>query len=184
MQVARAAGAGTDRQLTGQLRLAGRGECRHFLMAHMHPFDRAPAAQYLREAVQAVAHDAEDTLGASLLQRCHNEIGYIFDRHEGLPILRAISPSAAPYDSELGAPGRLQFWIRPSSAVPRHSVMASFPSTPTFQSAVGFRQAEVPRPEGTCRPQAEASDWLPALNGICGGNASMRVMIIFGAMMP
>src|SRR5215831_10579736 len=139
MQVARAAGAGTDRQLTGQLRLAGRGECRHFLMAHMHPFDRAPAAQCLREAVQAVAHDAEDTLGASLLQRCHNEIGYIFDRHEGLPVLRAISPSAAAYDSELGAPGRLQFWIRP---IPRQSratsVMASFPSTPTFQSTVGF----------------------------------------------
>jgi len=95
MQVARAAGAGTDRQLTGHLRLAGRGECRHFLMAHMHPFDRAPAAQCLREAVQAVAHNAEDTFDAGLLQRCDKEIGYVFDRHEDLRELQANPPSAA-----------------------------------------------------------------------------------------
>jgi len=81
MQVARAAGAGTDRQLTGHLRLAGRGECRHFLMAHMHPFDRAPAAQRLGKAIQTVAHDAEDPLNASLLQRRHEKISYVIDCH-------------------------------------------------------------------------------------------------------
>src|SRR5262249_44004050 len=81
MQVARPAGAGTDRELAGHLRLAGRGDCRYFLMAHMHPFDRAAAAQRLGEAVQAVADDPEDAFDAGLLQGCYEQIGYVVDRH-------------------------------------------------------------------------------------------------------
>src|SRR5262245_66110588 len=81
MQVARPARASADRELTSHLRLARRGECRHFLMAHMHPFDRAPAAQRLGKAIQTVAHDAEDPLNASLLQRRHEKISYVIDCH-------------------------------------------------------------------------------------------------------
>jgi hypothetical protein len=92
-----AVGAGTDRQLTSHLRLAGRGECRHFLMAHMHPFDRAAAAQCLREAVEAIAHNAEDTLDPGLLHGNLHLINGLFDAHRSrvpVPAIAAQIPSA------------------------------------------------------------------------------------------
>ncbi|MGY4379652.1 hypothetical protein ACVWZ3_007291 [Bradyrhizobium sp. i1.3.6] len=52
----------------------------------MNPFDGAAAAQRLGETVQTVADDAVDALDAGLLERCHEQIGYVVDRHVGLLI--------------------------------------------------------------------------------------------------
>lgn len=81
MQIARPAGAGADGELAGDLRLAGRGECSHLLMSHVDPFDLASAAERLIEAIEAVADDPEDAFDAGLLQRRHDEIGYVVDGH-------------------------------------------------------------------------------------------------------
>ena len=66
MQVARPAGARTDRQIARHLGFAGGGESRNLLMPDMHPFDRAPASQRLRETVQTVAHDPVNALDAGI----------------------------------------------------------------------------------------------------------------------
>ena len=44
VQIARAATAGADRELAGQMRLGARGEGRHFLVADVNPLDLRLAA--------------------------------------------------------------------------------------------------------------------------------------------
>ena len=85
MQIARAAGAGADRELAGDLRFAGRGEGCGFLVPHVDPFDVLAFAQRLGEAVQAVADNAEDALHARLGQCFCDEIGDVFDPHDARP---------------------------------------------------------------------------------------------------
>ena len=62
MQVARAAAAGADRELTGQMRLGAGGESGNLFVAEVQPGDPTVAAQRVGEAVQAVADDAVNAL--------------------------------------------------------------------------------------------------------------------------
>src|SRR3569833_211881 len=68
MQVARPAGASADRELAGELRLAGGRESRHLLVTDMHPVDPFPVAQRLGQAVEAVADHAVDPAYSSKLE--------------------------------------------------------------------------------------------------------------------
>src|SRR5215471_12929390 len=101
MEVTRPAGARTDRQIAGDLRFAGCGKSRDLLVPHVYPFDFAPGSQRLRETVQAVTNDSVNPFDSGLLQRCHEKIGYILDRHQPLPRL---SISAGRSTLQSGAP--------------------------------------------------------------------------------
>ena len=60
MKVARPAGTGADRKLTGNLRLAGRREGGDLLVTDVNPFDLVLPTQRFRQAIEAVANDAKD----------------------------------------------------------------------------------------------------------------------------
>jgi len=60
MQVARPATAGTNRKLTGDMRVGARGEGGDLFVPHVQPLNAAMAAQRIGEAVEAVADNAVD----------------------------------------------------------------------------------------------------------------------------
>ena len=60
MEVARAATAGADGEVAGQVRFRPGRERRHLLVPHMQPGNLSVAAQRVREAVQAVADEPVD----------------------------------------------------------------------------------------------------------------------------
>src|SRR5208282_2564989 len=64
VQVARAAAAGADGKLAGQMRLGARGEGGDLLVADMQPLDLSLTANGVGQAVKAVADDAVDALDA------------------------------------------------------------------------------------------------------------------------
>ena len=65
MQIAGSAAAGTNGELSCQVRLGPGREGRDLLVPHMHPFDLALAADRIGQPVQAVADDAIDPLDAN-----------------------------------------------------------------------------------------------------------------------
>ena len=64
VQIARAAAAGADRELTGQIRLGAGGKGGDLFVAEVQPGDPTMAAQRVGEAIQAVADDAVNALYA------------------------------------------------------------------------------------------------------------------------
>ena len=75
VQVARAAAAGADGELAGQVRLGAGGEGAGLLVPHVDPVDRLGAAQRIGEAVQRIAGDAVDASHAGGLQGLDDEVG-------------------------------------------------------------------------------------------------------------
>lgn len=85
VEVARSAGAGTDREFAGHLRLTRGGEGGDLLVADMHPVDHAAAANRFRDPVQAVADEAVDPAHARLLERLDHKIRYVAGCHAPSP---------------------------------------------------------------------------------------------------
>ena len=73
MVTAGAGGAGTDREATGQLGLAGRSECRSFLVADTDPLDLA-APDGVGKRVERVADQAEYLLDPDLLKHADQNV--------------------------------------------------------------------------------------------------------------
>src|SRR5215471_1421697 len=84
MQIAGSAAAGTDGELTRQMRFGARRKTGHFLVADMHPLDLSLAANGIGDAIEAVADDAVDPLYAGECQGFHELISNGF-RHAPLP---------------------------------------------------------------------------------------------------
>lgn len=76
------AAAGDDRQPPGQCGLAGRGERRRLLMAHVHPLQAAVPAQGVGESVQRIARQPPDALHSRATQGVHDHFG---DVHSHAP---------------------------------------------------------------------------------------------------
>jgi hypothetical protein len=74
MQVAGAATAGADRQLTGQMRLGTGGKGSGLFVAHVNPLNLFLTAQRVSKAIQRVTYHAKHAFDACLLQRFGNEI--------------------------------------------------------------------------------------------------------------
>jgi hypothetical protein len=64
MQIAGSTASGADREFPCQVRLGTGRESRDLLVAHMHPFDLALAADRIGQPVQAIADDAIYSLHA------------------------------------------------------------------------------------------------------------------------
>jgi hypothetical protein len=62
MQIPRSAATSAHRELTGEMGLSTRCERRDFLVPDVHPFDLLLAPNGIGQTIQAVAHDAVDTL--------------------------------------------------------------------------------------------------------------------------
>ncbi len=62
VQIARAATAGADRQLAGQMRFGADGKSGDLFVAEVQPGDAAVAPQSISKAVQAVADNAINAL--------------------------------------------------------------------------------------------------------------------------
>src|ERR1700733_10186664 len=73
MVTAGAGGAGTDCEATGQLGLAGRSECRSFLVADTDPLDLA-APDGVGKRVEGVADEAEYLLDPDLLKHADQNV--------------------------------------------------------------------------------------------------------------
>ena len=65
--------AAADRKLAGELRLAGGGKRRAFLMAHADPFDFA-AADCIGERVERVADQSENMLDTDPFERADQHV--------------------------------------------------------------------------------------------------------------
>src|SRR3984893_18351125 len=76
VQIAGPAAAGTNGELTRQMRLGTSREGRDFLMADVDPLDLALSPQRVSEAVEAIADNAIDPLDASRSQGPHELISY------------------------------------------------------------------------------------------------------------
>jgi hypothetical protein len=66
VQIPRTAAATADCELPGEMSLGASGESRAFLMPHMHPFNRAIAAQGIRESIEGIPHHAIHTLHSGI----------------------------------------------------------------------------------------------------------------------
>ena len=66
---------GADRELAGDVRLAGRREGRDLLVAHMQPAEAALLAKAFGEAVKAVADDPVDPLHTGRGERFDHLVG-------------------------------------------------------------------------------------------------------------
>ena len=64
MQIARAAAAGADGEVPGDMRVGAGGEGGHFFVAHVQPLHAAMPAHGVGEAIETVADDAVDTAHA------------------------------------------------------------------------------------------------------------------------
>ena len=81
MGIAGPATTRADGQTAGQLRLGGGREGSGLLVAHVHPFDLGMAAHRIDDRIQAVPHDAVNTLHPGLYENLHELIGHIRLRH-------------------------------------------------------------------------------------------------------
>ncbi|GJE18720.1 hypothetical protein AIGOOFII_3450 [Methylobacterium marchantiae] len=112
VDVAGAAGTGTDRQLAGKLAFRAGCEGADFLMAHMHPVDDTTRADRLGDRVEAIADDAVDPSDADLLQGFDDEIcdGFYFhDRSSCFRSRTMLRRTRSPLRQKSRAPG----WVSP-----------------------------------------------------------------------